>query len=86
VSGLAASIFRLALKVFGGRSPGSAKVENHVGRNGGAWLPAWQVFLRGDKVLPYTTELESDCFWVAAAITIYTGYDYFKAGLQHMVE
>jgi cardiolipin synthase len=25
-------------------------------------------------------------FWVAAIVTLYTGYDYFRAGLKHLVE
>lgn len=24
--------------------------------------------------------------WLAAALTMYTGYDYFKAGLKHIVD
>lgn len=40
----------------------------------------------GDKVLPYTTEMGILLLWVAAAITLYTGYDYFRAGLKHMVD
>jgi len=40
----------------------------------------------GDKVLPYTTEMGISLLWVAAALTMYTGYDYFKAGLKHMVD
>jgi cardiolipin synthase len=40
----------------------------------------------GDKVLPYTTEMGIGLLWVAAALTMYTGYDYFKAGLKHMVD
>ena len=24
-------------------------------------------------------------FWVAAIVTLYTGYDYFRAGLKHLV-
>ena len=39
----------------------------------------------GDKVLPYTTELGIGMLWVAALITMYTGYDYFRAGLKHIV-
>lgn len=39
----------------------------------------------GDKVLPYTTEMGIGLLWVAAVLTMYTGYDYFKAGLKHMV-
>lgn len=40
----------------------------------------------GDKILPYTTELGIGLLWVAALLTMYTGYDYFKAGLKHMVD
>jgi cardiolipin synthase len=40
----------------------------------------------GDKVLPYTTEMGITLLWLAAALTMYTGYDYFKAGLKHIVD
>ncbi|NML74133.1 CDP-diacylglycerol--glycerol-3-phosphate 3-phosphatidyltransferase [Rhizobium sp. S-51] len=40
----------------------------------------------GDKVLPYTTEIGISLLWIAALLTIYTGYDYFRAGLKHMVD
>ena len=40
----------------------------------------------GDKVVPYITELGIVLLWAAAIITIYTGYDYFRAGLKHMVD
>ena len=40
----------------------------------------------GDKVLPYTTETGIVLLWIAAIITIYTGYDYFRAGLRHVVD
>ncbi|MFB2562565.1 CDP-diacylglycerol--glycerol-3-phosphate 3-phosphatidyltransferase [Rhizobium sp. IMFF44] len=40
----------------------------------------------GDKVLPYTTEMGIILLWVAALLTIYTGYDYFRAGLKHVVD
>ncbi|WP_438749239.1 CDP-diacylglycerol--glycerol-3-phosphate 3-phosphatidyltransferase [Pararhizobium sp. O133] len=40
----------------------------------------------GDKVLPYTTQIGISLLWVAAILTIYTGYDYFRAGLKHMVD
>jgi cardiolipin synthase len=39
----------------------------------------------GDKVLPYTTEIGITLLWVAAVITMITGYDYFRAGLKHIV-
>ncbi|MDQ0421757.1 cardiolipin synthase [Peteryoungia aggregata LMG 23059] len=40
----------------------------------------------GDKVLPYTTEAGITLLWIAAILTIYTGYDYFRAGAKHMVD
>lgn len=40
----------------------------------------------GDKVLPFTTQIGISLLWVAAILTIYTGYDYFRAGLKHVVE
>ncbi len=40
----------------------------------------------GEKVLPYTTLIGLTLLWIAAAITIYTGYDYFRAGLKHVVD
>ncbi len=40
----------------------------------------------GDTILPYTTEIGIGLLWIAAALTIYTGYDYFKAGLRHIVD
>ena len=40
----------------------------------------------GDKVLPYTTEIGTAGLWIAALITLYTGYDYFRAGIIHLME
>ena len=40
----------------------------------------------GDKILPYTTQTGIVLLWVAAIITLYTGYDYFRAGLKHVIE
>jgi len=40
----------------------------------------------GDKILPYTTEIGLSMLWVAGVITLYTGYDYFRAGLRHVIE
>ncbi len=39
----------------------------------------------GDKVLPYTTEIGIVSLWVAALLTLYTGYDYFRAGIGHVI-
>ncbi|MBX9451289.1 MAG: CDP-diacylglycerol--glycerol-3-phosphate 3-phosphatidyltransferase [Neoaquamicrobium sediminum] len=40
----------------------------------------------GDKILPYTTEIGIVLLWVSAIVTLYTGYDYFRAGLKHVIE
>jgi cardiolipin synthase (CMP-forming) len=40
----------------------------------------------GDKVMPYTTWIGIAGLWLAAALTLYTGYDYFRAGLRHVVD
>ncbi len=40
----------------------------------------------GDKVLPYTTETGISLLWLAAIITLYTGYDYFRAGIHHIMK
>lgn len=40
----------------------------------------------GDQVLPHATQIGLGLLWVAAALTIYTGWDYFNAGIRHMVE
>jgi cardiolipin synthase (CMP-forming) len=40
----------------------------------------------GEKILPYTTKIGIMLLWVAAIITLYTGYDYFRAGLKHIVD
>ncbi|WP_062226209.1 CDP-diacylglycerol--glycerol-3-phosphate 3-phosphatidyltransferase [Aureimonas frigidaquae] len=38
----------------------------------------------GDVIFPYTTLLGNIFLWIAAIITLYTGYDYFRAGLRHI--
>lgn len=40
----------------------------------------------GDKVLPYNTQIGILMLWLAAILTIYTGWDYFNAGIRHLVE
>ena len=60
------------------------------------WLAKWKTTLQmvaigfllagpaGDKVLPYTTEIGFALLWASAALTLYTGYDYFRAGMKHV--
>ncbi|MEN3792263.1 CDP-diacylglycerol--glycerol-3-phosphate 3-phosphatidyltransferase [Fulvimarina sp. MAC3] len=38
----------------------------------------------GDKLIPNVTEVGIVLLWVAALITLITGYDYFRAGLRHI--
>ncbi len=40
----------------------------------------------GEKVLPYTLEIGISLLWMAAIITLYTGYDYFRAGMKHVID
>ncbi|MEX6506549.1 CDP-diacylglycerol--glycerol-3-phosphate 3-phosphatidyltransferase [Jiella sp. M17.18] len=38
----------------------------------------------GDKIVPGITIAGILLLWVSAVITLYTGYDYFRAGLRHI--
>ena len=40
----------------------------------------------GDKIMPYVTELGIVLLWISAILTLYTGWDYFKAGLKHVMD
>lgn len=40
----------------------------------------------GDKIVPYVTQTGIVLLWISAIVTLYTGYDYFRAGLKHIVE
>jgi cardiolipin synthase len=40
----------------------------------------------GEKVLPITIEVGITLLWLAAILTLYTGWDYLRAGLRHMIE
>jgi cardiolipin synthase (CMP-forming) len=40
----------------------------------------------GDTVLPGVTWVGIALLWIAAGLTLYTGYDYFRAGLRHVVD
>jgi cardiolipin synthase (CMP-forming) len=39
----------------------------------------------GETVLPGTITIGIVLLWVAAALTIYTGWDYFNSGIRHLV-
>ncbi|ALN73631.1 MULTISPECIES: CDP-diacylglycerol--glycerol-3-phosphate 3-phosphatidyltransferase [unclassified Aureimonas] len=38
----------------------------------------------GDVILPFVTKSGIVLLWISAIITLYTGYDYFRAGLRHI--
>jgi cardiolipin synthase len=40
----------------------------------------------GDEVLPGTTHIGLMLLWTSALLTLYTGFDYFQAGLRHIVD
>ena len=40
----------------------------------------------GDKIVPYWTQVGITLLWISAIVTLYTGYDYFRAGVKHIIE
>lgn len=40
----------------------------------------------GNKVIPYTTMVGTFFLWLAAVLTLWTGYDYLKASIQHAIK
>jgi cardiolipin synthase len=40
----------------------------------------------GDQVFPWTTQIGLVLLWISALVTIYTGWDYFRAGMRHLIE
>jgi cardiolipin synthase len=40
----------------------------------------------GDAIVPVVTPLGLTLLWLSALLTLYTGYDYFKAGIRHLIE
>ncbi len=40
----------------------------------------------GDKVFAYTTQTGIVLLWISAVVTLYTGWDYFRAGLKHVID
>jgi cardiolipin synthase (CMP-forming) len=39
----------------------------------------------GDKIWPYTTLFGLTLLWIAAIVTLYTGYDYLRASVAHLM-
>jgi len=40
----------------------------------------------GDKVIPGVTQVGIVLLWASALLTLYTGWDYMRAGLRYMIE
>ncbi|MGN6570828.1 MAG: CDP-diacylglycerol--glycerol-3-phosphate 3-phosphatidyltransferase [Pseudolabrys sp.] len=40
----------------------------------------------GDQVIPVVSEVGIWLLWLSAMLTLYTGYDYMRAGLRYMIE
>ena len=61
-------------------------------------LAKWKTFLQllavgfciageaGDRILPITTDIGIGLLWFSAILTLYTGWDYFRAGVQHLID
>ncbi|MEP1932676.1 MAG: CDP-diacylglycerol--glycerol-3-phosphate 3-phosphatidyltransferase [Roseibium sp.] len=39
----------------------------------------------GESILPGTTLVGLTSLWIAALLTLYTGYDYFRVGIGHLI-
>ena len=40
----------------------------------------------GDQVFTYVTVTGLSLLWLSAILTLYTGWDYFRAGLRYLIE
>jgi CDP-diacylglycerol---glycerol-3-phosphate 3-phosphatidyltransferase len=40
----------------------------------------------GDLILAITTQIGLTLLWLSALLTLYTGWDYFRAGVRHLIE
>ncbi len=40
----------------------------------------------GEKLLPGTQDLGMALLWIAALLTLYTGYDYFRSSFRHIIK
>jgi cardiolipin synthase len=62
------------------------------------WLAKWKTAMQmtalsvllagpaGDKMLPGVSTLGLVLLWLAAGLTLWTGYDYLRAGIRHAME
>src|SRR5712691_1886727 len=40
----------------------------------------------GDAIVPVVTPIGLTLLWLSALLTLYTGWDYFRAGMRHLIE
>jgi cardiolipin synthase len=40
----------------------------------------------GDAIVPVVTVIGLSLLWLSALLTLYTGWDYFRAGVQHLIK
>jgi cardiolipin synthase (CMP-forming) len=40
----------------------------------------------GDQIVPVVTQVGIALLWLSALLTLYTGWDYLRAGLRHLIE
>src|ERR1035437_5018496 len=40
----------------------------------------------GEKILPQTVQIGITLLWLSAILTLYTGWDYMRAGLRYMID
>jgi CDP-diacylglycerol---glycerol-3-phosphate 3-phosphatidyltransferase len=40
----------------------------------------------GDLIVPIVTEMGLTLLWLSAILTLYTGWDYFRAGVRYLIE
>ena len=52
----------------------------------GAQMVAIAFLLLGDAVPPIVGQIGLALIWIAAVLTLITGYDYLRTGLRHMAE
>jgi cardiolipin synthase len=43
-------------------------------------------FVTGKELTPVVTYSGLMLLWISAIVTLYTGYDYFRAGVRHLIE
>ena len=50
------------------------------------WYAGSRFLLVGDAASPWVTHVGLWLIWIAAGLTLITGYDYLRTGLRHMAE